>query len=424
MGLMADIFGGGDDEAQKYLQQALAQYQQAEVPSLESGKVSNLPQESVQGVVNPNDIKAVDQADSAYNNISLDPSTRQAQMNALNSYQDMANEGGLDAESRLAIQQAVDQANIQSQGAQGAIQNQAQAMGQGGGDFALTQRAIAAQGASNNAATQGLQAAAMADNNRQQALNAMANIGGQINSQDYGQAANAAQAQNTINATNQGYQNQANVGNVANNMASQQFNVTNAQGVNQRNSAANQGNAYYNAGLPQQQFNNELAKASGMSGVNQAQAGAAQQASANQANMTGQLLKGGLTLGATAMGGPAAGAAVNGVGIGNAPGVGPVSTPKNPNQYRPMGYSQGGYCMSEGGEAHNHYMCMLMGGKVPGQAEVEGDSPENDTVDAKLSPGEIVIKRSKASDPDEAAKEAKRISMEHFTKGYKHGKKK
>lgn len=41
------------------------------------------------------------------------------------------------------------------------------------------------------------------------------------------------------------------------------------------------------------------------------------------------------------------------------------------------------------------------GGHVPGKAKVKGDSPKNDTVDAKLSPGEIVIPRSASSDDDE-----------------------
>lgn len=43
------------------------------------------------------------------------------------------------------------------------------------------------------------------------------------------------------------------------------------------------------------------------------------------------------------------------------------------------------------------------GGKVPGQPETDGDSPANDTVHAMLSPGEIVIPRSKAG----SAKKAK-----------------
>jgi len=42
------------------------------------------------------------------------------------------------------------------------------------------------------------------------------------------------------------------------------------------------------------------------------------------------------------------------------------------------------------------------GGKVPGQAKVKGNSPKNDTVDAKLSPGEIVVPRTAADDPAKA----------------------
>lgn len=43
------------------------------------------------------------------------------------------------------------------------------------------------------------------------------------------------------------------------------------------------------------------------------------------------------------------------------------------------------------------------GGKVNGTAKVKGDSPVNDTVDAKLSPGEIVIPRSAINDPHKIA---------------------
>lgn len=42
------------------------------------------------------------------------------------------------------------------------------------------------------------------------------------------------------------------------------------------------------------------------------------------------------------------------------------------------------------------------GGKIDGQANVPGDSYANDTVPAMLSPGEIVIPRSKAGDPEKA----------------------
>lgn len=47
-----------------------------------------------------------------------------------------------------------------------------------------------------------------------------------------------------------------------------------------------------------------------------------------------------------------------------------------------------------GGAAH--------GARVPGHAMVDGDDKSNDKVHALLSPGEIVIPRSKANDPDKA----------------------
>lgn len=57
-----------------------------------------------------------------------------------------------------------------------------------------------------------------------------------------------------------------------------------------------------------------------------------------------------------------------------------------------------------GGAAHGGVAGMDFkdGGHVPGEAEVGGDSPKNDTVHAMLSPGEIVLPRTIAGDGDKA----------------------
>lgn len=428
---IGSMFGSSDDEAQDYLKQALQQYQAIKVPTAESGKVESLPEESVQGVVTPDEIHAVDQDPSAYNNIKLDPASRQAMMTALQGYSDLSDAGGLDANAKLGIQQVLDAANRQSQGAQGAIQNQAQAMGRGGGDFALTQRAIAAQGASNNAATQGLQEAAMAEANREAALSGMAQLGGQINASDFSQEAQKASAQNAINATNQSYQNNANVGNVANRMLGDQFNVSTAQNVNAANTSAKQNNAYYNANLPQQQFNNELAKANGSAGVSGQQANAANQASANQAAMTGKLIGAAGQIagayyggGASGSGAPAGNTQTN-ASIASTPGYQRNAANNNP------AFAHGGVvCYANGGVSgpHDHTICMQMGGHVGGEAEVPGDSEHNDTVPALLSPGELVIPRSvPKTGPamEQFARQApvagtdKKVDLTSFTKGYR-----
>lgn len=409
---LGDLIGGSDSSAQDYLKQALNAYQNVNVPTVASETVSGLPQETVQGTVTPNSIAVADQAPTEFNNISLDPTTRAAQIAALGSYQNIANSGGLDANAQEALQQVIQAAKVQSQGAQGAIQQQAQAEGQGGGNFDLTQRAIAAQGASNNAASQGMATAAEAEANREAALNQMANIGGAVNASDYSQAANKATSQNAINATNTAATNAANTGNVTNAINTGEFNVGTAQGVNAANTTANQGNAYYNAGLPQQQFNNELNKANGVAGVNTSQAGAAQQAAANNTAAAGALLGAAGTVGAAALKAPAAVAG---------------STSGAKTQVLP-GMAKGGtVCYADGGVVHDHAICMKLGGQVPGRAMVPGDSQQNDTVDAKLSPGEIVIPRSKANNPDAAREFVKnenmrgKVDLAGFTKGYRKG---
>lgn len=65
-----------------------------------------------------------------------------------------------------------------------------------------------------------------------------------------------------------------------------------------------------------------------------------------------------------------------------------------------------GFSLGKGiGNSVNSAFKMLAaksGGKVPGKANVSGDSKENDVVPTLLSPGEIVVPRSKAKDPEMA----------------------
>lgn len=70
------------------------------------------------------------------------------------------------------------------------------------------------------------------------------------------------------------------------------------------------------------------------------------------------------------------------------------------------GVIQGGASAAAAAAAH--------GGVVSGQANVAGDSLQNDIVDAKLSPGEIVIPRSMAHDPEKAKE-----FIDHLLKGEK-----
>jgi hypothetical protein len=68
-----------------------------------------------------------------------------------------------------------------------------------------------------------------------------------------------------------------------------------------------------------------------------------------------------------------------------------------------IGYAQGGMAQSS---CAGQYLNMQMGGRVPGQAAVPGNSYSNDTQPALLSPGEAVIPRNimQSTNPGMAAK--------------------
>jgi hypothetical protein len=107
----------------------------------------------------------------------------------------------------------------------------------------------------------------------------------------------------------------------------------------------------------------------------------------------------------------------------------PTGANANPANY---GMAKGGYtCYAEGGVAHDHGLCMKLGGHVMGHAQVEGDSEQNDTVPAMLSPGELVIPRSVPKDGahmEEFARNApvpgtnKKVDLTAFTAKYKRGR--
>jgi hypothetical protein len=124
-------------------------------------------------------------------------------------------------------------------------------------------------------------------------------------------------------------------------------------------------------------FQNELAKQSAAAGI---MGNWAQSAASKKAQKTGfqnQLLAGGLQAAGkgigTAIGGPAGAQAA------------PSFQASNPTEER---FARGYNC---GGMVEKDY---TKGGVVPGKAKVAGDSPMNDTVPAKLSPGELVVPRS------------------------------
>ncbi len=179
-------------------------------------------------------------------------------------------------------------------------------------------------------------------------------------------------------------------------MANQQANLANTQGLiaSQRglnpalaarmgsNQAAlsGQNSALGSSLLQQQQQLGATSNLGNLYGQMQ-QGNLGQQQLYNQANMGAQNINAGVAAGNTNRNAQLIGGAMNAIG-----GVGGAMA----------------------GAAHGAY--------VGGTAKVSGDSPQNDTVPAMLSPGEVVIPRTMAHDPEKAKQ-----FVDHLLKGKKPG---
>lgn len=262
-------------------QSAINQWLAVNVPDPRQQQIE-LQNYQVTGQLSPELETAFQQSQSGLSDISLDPTSRNAEVDALSKMQGLANNGGLDAQAEQQITQATNQANANERGQRGAIVQNAMArgMGQGGGSM-LEAELQASQGDANQAAASGQAAAAAAQMRALQALQASSNMGATLNSQDYQQKANAAEAQDAINRFNtQNSQNVAN-SNVTNANAAQAANLANTQSVANANTGVANQQETANKALVQQQFNNESTKAAGASGQ---YAGAAAQANTNATN--------------------------------------------------------------------------------------------------------------------------------------------
>jgi hypothetical protein len=227
---------------------------------------------------------------SRFEEISMDPRLQAAQMSALEDMTGIAEAGGLDAQTRLNLEEGL----ARAAGAEQARLQQLKedpTLGQGQ-RLALQSQAV--QGTGQSARNVALQSAAQAQQARMSALGQQANLASGMQQQQLGLAGQKASAADAINQFN-----------TQQRMGVQSQNLAAKQAIANQQAATRNQQEMYNKGLIQQQFQNQVAKATGVSGAQSnlanlygQQAAAAQQA---QQAQTGALLNLGGTLGAAAI---------------------------------------------------------------------------------------------------------------------------
>ena len=267
-------------QAQAAEQAALQNYLNINVPDPAQQAVI-LQQYQVTGQISPQIMQGMQQQ-TQLAGMQVDPASRAAEVDALNQMRNVASSGGLDAQAQQQQAQAMSAANANEAGQQGAILQNYNARGIGGSGASLAAQLSADQSSANSTASAGMNAAAGAEQRALQAMTASSQMGSQLNAQDYGQAYNAATAQDAINKFNtQNAQSAAQYNTTAANQA-QAANVANQQAVANANTGVSNQQEEQNKALLQQQFQNQMTLANGKSSAENGVASTANQ----QANTT------------------------------------------------------------------------------------------------------------------------------------------
>lgn len=404
---LEDVLGIDTTAGTRELQQAIQQLQAIGVPNAAQLTLPELQKYVSAGVLSPSQYQAISENPDAYKQAfeaSQSMEGENAQKAALQQLGGIVQSGGSTPINQANLVNNINTTNQAMQAARQGISENAQQRGVSGGGQEFLGKLLNEQGSAETANTNAVNSAS---NNAQLALQALSQqgtLGGQIQNQDTQAAQAQAQAAAQIAQYNSQLQSAANQYNTQNANTAQASNLTNAQNISNANTGNANTRTQYNAQVPQTVFQDQMSKAGALSGAYGNMANLKENQAASQNQFTGSLLGAGATLG---------GDYLLGSGLNNASKVAGAAAPRSnmtqsnvDDPYANGGYAMGGevngrQCYAQGGEVHDHQLCMKAGGDVPGDdAPMPGDSPENDTVPAMLSPKEIVLPRSVAQSPN------------------------
>jgi len=208
----------GEEKASKMSEKQLRLMEQ-QLKDVRNIKLPDLPE-----------LKAEELGDSAVGGMRSDQGLRSNQLAAIAELRRLADEGGLDLTDKAALEESLNTARNHSRRARAGVAADLSSRGQLDSGAKLTMDLDAASRGSNDLRKEGLDVAAMAQRRRLQAIRDASGMSGGLREQDWREAESANRAKDIRD---------------------------------ERNAAARERAAQYNAGLPQQGFNNSLAKATG-----------------------------------------------------------------------------------------------------------------------------------------------------------------
>lgn len=190
--------------------------------------------EGYQGIPEP-ELRAIEAellGPSEAGQVRADPAMREAQLNVLNKLRGIEESGGMTLEDQATLNKVLGQTARQESAGRAQIANQMQARGVANSGADLAMQLQNQQASAERANQTGLDVAGQAQKRALQAMMSRGQMAGQMRGQDFGEQMSAAQARDMFSKINHESRSRA---------------------------------QYYNANIPQQQFNNKMTKQSGVS---------------------------------------------------------------------------------------------------------------------------------------------------------------
>jgi hypothetical protein len=244
-----------------------------ELPDIEKQKLV-LEQLAATGEYTPEMLQALSLDPSAMEQISIDPRLKSAQMEALGQLGELS-KGGLSASDAAAFELARRQTESAAQARDQQLMQNLQQRGINGGGAKIAMRRASGAEASDRQNMANLEILKAAQQRALEALSQSGNLAGSIRGQEYGEQSDLARSRDIINQFNTENQQRTQQANVGLRNQAQASNLQERQRIADANVATRNMQQQQNKGLLQRDYENRMAKAQGMAGL-QSNIGAAQ----------------------------------------------------------------------------------------------------------------------------------------------------
>ena len=267
--LLGGMMGGGQDYGVAPSFGAALQVYEKLVPPGVADTAIRLQRAVLQGKITPDEAVAQLTEASRLAGVQAPPELERAQYDALYNLKTIADSGGLTAIDRAQLADIQRETASKEQGQRQAIMQNMQERGIAGSGMELAQKLMAQQAGADRSAQGGLDVAALAQKRALEALSQYGTQAGQMRTQDVNEQTAKAQAQDAINKFNAEMRQKTELSNVEARNAAQQQNLKQLYDIQTQNMAQQKAEEANKANQANTRWDQQLAKAKGMSGAYQ-----------------------------------------------------------------------------------------------------------------------------------------------------------